>query len=179
MPRSTVAECPVDHETWPVFGSAPRLEVKDVVEAGRTEEDWHPERRVFDNRLGTSEQKTTTTFTTGWTRTVAVEREETEKLSATLGFPLKEVISIELSAEDTLRKKYAVSDAEEQTSSISQEIVVPAHTKRILDLHWRRVWQHGVVTFDDPRGGELRVPFKVLVDVRYNATVRDESRELP
>ncbi len=51
IPRSAVAECPIGHERWAMFGSSDRLEIRDIVETGRAEEDWYAETRVFNNLL--------------------------------------------------------------------------------------------------------------------------------
>src|SRR5215213_7853198 len=55
MDRSAVAECPVDHERWPVFATAadsghrPEPPEAVVEETHRTKVDWYIEEKIVDN----------------------------------------------------------------------------------------------------------------------------------
>jgi len=186
MPRSAMAECPVGHETWAVFAShsasrsaspsvqpSPQALPLTVLETDRSEDDWYVERRSFDNARGTSDFSTTIAISRSWKQTLDLDKEVTNTTLGKLGLKVAEVIDAGVSVEQAVRRRFSVSDEREEAYTTTLEVKVPVATKRTIELQWKRVWQHGFVVVQGASSAE-QIPFKVLVDIRFDTTTLDE-----
>jgi len=47
--------------------------------------------------------------------------------------------------------------------------------KREIDNSKKRIWQHGIITLHDERGGVSEWPFKLVVGITFDQTQVDQS----
>jgi hypothetical protein len=182
MPRSAIAECPVGHETWSVFAShsstaavqpSPAALPLTLLETDRSEDDWYVERRSFDNARGTSDFSTTIAISRSWKQTLDLDKEVTNPTLGKLGIKVADVVDAGVSVEQTIKRRYSVSDEREEAYTTTLDVKVPVATKRTIELQWKRVWQHVFVVVQGSSSAE-QIPFKVLVDIRFDTTTLDE-----
>lgn len=183
MDRSTIAECPVGHERWPVFAVSDKpIDAPEggqgqptvtIVETQRAEEEWYVEDKVVDNTGYGQALKKTIQIKQKWTQDYVVERENTQSSGITLGVGPLMVFNLEHQSEQTLRRRYEISEGQERTYATTEEIPVAAYSKVYIYLHWKRQWQHGLVVFGYPNGAKVQMPFKVAVGLDYDLRLVD------
>ncbi len=180
MDRSAVAECPVGHEKWSVFASSERSEsglgqaTITVIEMERTKEDYYVDHKIVDNSEYDRDLKKTLEISETWTQSYVVEAEKTRIFGGSIGISPLNFLDLELKAEQTLRDRYEVSEGQERTYTTTEEIPVAANAKVHIYLHWKREWQHGLITYKYPNGSKLEMPFKVAAGLDYDMRLVDE-----
>lgn len=183
MDRGTVAECPECGITWPVFKSGPagtavpsRWRVVAITEAERFEEPIGSDSRVLDSSQSTLAITRSLTFTKEWAQTTNVEVEKTQTVSGGAGISLGEIVSLEASAEQAISSHYGITTETRRVEEEHLELPVPAGVRVRVTLHWKRVWQAGVVRLADEHGLELEVPFSVVVGLTFDQQLLDEPQ---
>lgn len=178
-PRS-LAECPRCHQRWFYFEQP--LQV-DFVEERRWSEEGTVSELTLDNRRGVSELNRRQTVTQEWTQRYEVEREKSESVGAKLGADLGAIATLELTAEQTLKERYSVSEEKKEVYTEELTFEVPAGVCRTVRLTFREQWQGGVVSVQlppsgpagDPPGEELRVPYRVMVGMSMDLAQEDTT----
>jgi hypothetical protein len=74
-----------------------------------------------------------------------------------------------------VKKQYSLSKQEQERHIEEFEVVVPPHTKAIIVLEWKRIWQHGKIIFSNPNNMQVEVPFAVAVGITFNQIQADEG----
>jgi hypothetical protein len=77
--------------------------------------------------------------------------------------------SIERRLTETYSSKWKQSTSRQQTTSIS----IPAGGKVRVTVRWRRIWQQGVVTLENPAGARASVPFEVTIMLGFDKVTED------
>lgn len=178
--RDITAQCPKCLATLPVWRNDSALKptsawtVQAVVETERFEEPIGNDERVIDASKTSAAVARNLTFTKEWSRSLTIESEKTNthSVAAGLGF---DSISIRSTAEAAVRNRYEVSTTDHEAHTEEMSINVPAGTRQRIILHWKRVWQRGIVQLVDKSGRQLDVPFNIAVDVTFDQEVIDQA----
>jgi hypothetical protein len=174
-----VAQCPKCEEKWPVFSSGklpeslkqPHQEIK---ETHRSEEEIGAEKREIDNAKSSIELERRFTVTKEWSKSFIVEEEKGRKKGAELAVGLGEAASIKATVEQAIRVKYISNEGIKEIYTEEIVLKVPAYTKLLVVLNWKRIWQHGIITLHDENGGISEWPFKLVVGVTFDQTQVDQ-----
>lgn len=180
LDRSAVAECPKCRQRWPVFAtSTPAVSKQQHIGATMetiiSEEPLGEEQRLIDNSKSVISLTRRFTISKEWSQFCVIEYEKAQITERELDIGINMAASIKMGTEEVLRAKYSIS--EETRRTYTEEIVleVPAKTKVRVYMHWKRLWQHGLVKLRDQKNKEIEVPFKVVVGVTFDQTQHDEK----
>ncbi len=175
----SLAECPRCHQRWFYFEQPLQIE---FIEGPRESEEGELSELVLDNRRGTSDLKRKRTVTQEWTQRYEVERENTETVGAKLGANIGAIATLEVTAEQALKERYAVSEEKREVYTEELSFEVPAGVCRKVRLAFKHHWQAGVIRVRLPSSGnpgesqeaeQLEVPFRVMVDVSMDLAQED------
>jgi hypothetical protein len=147
------------------------VQVLGVTETHRSEEPigTDPPRRIGD-ASGVGRVTRTIRVTKEWSRMVSLDlhARDADADGITVG---PNWLALKRSIEQSLERTFAISAGrrEEFAEEIGVEIEPGADVSVILA--WKRIWQHGfarVVT----EGGEVNVPFRLVVGVTFDQSIR-------
>ena len=174
-----VAKCPKCETKWPVFSGGKLPETlkqpyQEIKETHRSEEEIGAEKREIDNAKSSIELERRFTVTREWTKSFIVEEEIGRKTGAELSVGLSETASIKATAEEAIRVKYIRTEDTKQIYTEEIVLKVPANTKLLVVLNWKRIWQHGIITLHDEKGDVSEWPFKLVVGVTFDQTQADQ-----
>lgn len=178
--RGAMAGCPHCKSRFPIWkdGEAAnelhrQYRVLEIIETNRELQSVGEERRVFDNLLGTTSMQHKLGISRTVTQSVVIEHEKVSVSGQSKSVGLDH-LSLQASAEETLRQRY--TKTEESATTRSEELVVevPPKTRRNISIDWQSVWQEGNARISDGEQ-EYLVPFRVLVDVTFEVTQIDEA----
>ncbi len=145
-----------------------------IVEVQRVEESLGEEVRIIDNSKSVAGIHRTISVVREWTQAYVLERETSITGGAEISVRGAWAVDFKASAEGAIRKRYEISVAEKKTYSEELTIEVPAKTKVRLVLHWKQIWQRGVVVVRGSRtGAELQFPYKVCVGPTFDQSQVD------
>ena len=179
-----VATCPKCSGQWPVYAGAetanpppapaPAYEIR-IRETGRIEEPYLDDNRDFDNREGTTSTTQTISVSEQWTQTLQLERETTStgQIGGTIG--AGKVVSLTAQVEQALRANYSLTDSRQRTFTSELAIEVPPHTRRRIELRYRRIVQTGVAEVPTADGAPLEIPFRVALNLTLDWSQHDET----
>ncbi|MGQ0840615.1 hypothetical protein [Actinokineospora sp.] len=175
MNRAALARCGRCKGTWPVFAGAPPAAVApachftvEVVETARTEEPLGDEIRRIDNS-GSATSVRRLKATRRWTQRCEVLVERTQSTSSGMDLSPGGLLSIKTGAEDAVKRTYSMSMEDEQTFEEEVELTLLPHTAVVLTLHWKRIWQEGLVIYSDA-SGLARVPYRAVSGITFDQT---------
>lgn len=177
---SVVAKCPKCETKWPVFSGGKKLPEtlkqthQEIKETHRSEEEIGAEKREIDNAKSSIELERRFTVTKEWSKSFIIEEEKGRKTGAELSVGLSETASIKATAEEAIRLKYIRTEDTKQIYTEEIVLKVPANTKLLVVLNWKRIWQHGIITLHDEMGGVSEWPFKLMVGVTFDQTQVDQ-----
>lgn len=135
----------------------------EVVETHRSEEPLGMEERSIDNTRSTTTVTRTLKASKEWTRNYSIDLENVRRGSVGLSIQV-----LKADVEKTLREKYSLTEQVHETYGEEIGLTVPARTRVRLVLHWKRIWQHGIVriTYSDNR--IVEVPFELAVGITFD-----------
>lgn len=175
--KGSTATCPKCDVRWNVFGAAAPAQpaespsewrVDEVRETHRFEQPLGTDRQVVDAKGFGSDVTQKLSFSRQWRQSITVDSEKTVTQSLSGSLKFVDVASLESSAETAVKDGYSAEDSTERTSTREVEVEVKAGTAMEVLLHWKKVWQGGVVVFNGPDGATLEMPFAVAVDVTFD-----------
>jgi DNA-directed RNA polymerase subunit RPC12/RpoP len=154
--------------------AAPAPVMLEIVETERREDPFGTDSRLVDNSQSQATVKRTFTVSKDWSReySVSYEKASVENAGITLGE--KDIASISAGCEQTLTKRYSVSQTSSQTYTEEVEIDVPAATKLRIDFQWKKILQCGYVNVRESSGQIVRVPFSAVVGVTFDQAQVEE-----
>lgn len=178
--RSLMAECPKCRQRWPVFDTyqpsvSNQLHIVSIVETSISEEFIGEEQKLIDNSNSATSLTRRIAVNREWSQSYTVEYEKTQTIGGEFNIGIDKATSIKLAAGEALRAKYSVSEETRRTRTDEIVLNVPSQTKLRVFIHWKRLWQHGLVKLRDEKNREFEVPFKVAVDVTFDQIQRDEK----
>lgn len=183
MDRGTLAECPKCNQRWSVFGSSvpppppsspPPYEAR-LRETERVEEPLGEEQRIIDNSKSSVKVVRSLSVSKEWVQTYTVEYEKGRADGGKLDLALVQGVGIQATAESSVKERYAVSGETRRTFTEQISMEVPKNQKVKVLLHWKRIWQHGILELASAGAPTLEVPFKVVVGVTFDQTLTDEA----
>lgn len=181
MDKSAVATCPKCGLSWPVFGkggATPKpttgsWSVTDVTETDRYEQPIGDDRQIVDASGSSSDITQTMTFDRHWTQTVTIGSEKSETWNVGGSLSVGDLVNLEASAETAIRTSHGLSQESAQTTSREIEVTVKAGKKMLVLLHWKKIWQAGVVEFAGPNDSKISMPYAVAVDMAFDQEFSD------
>lgn len=169
---SKIVECSHCSYRWKVWAKDSTVSFE-MVETEREEEGFGTDKRILDN------SKSTVTFTRKfsiskeWSRSYVIEYER-----ATVGnlgvSGQGKVLGFSAGIEAAVKERFSLTDTAREVCSEEISVDVPALTKLVVLLHWKKIWQHGFVRFTTLNNENSIVPFKVVVGVTFDQSEVDE-----
>ena len=173
------AECPKCNFIFKLKGDSelnvPKMRnLLSVVETDRTEENIGTDKKLIDNSMSSVSLKRKFVVSKQWTKTYIMEHEKAQSESSGLTIGVNEA-SIRTNFEETLKKKFSISEEGQEIYSEEVEIEVPAFTKLNVFFNWKRIWQCGFIHCLKNDGEKFRIPFRVAVGITFDQIQVDES----
>jgi hypothetical protein len=148
-----------------------------IRETNRTIEDYFSEPMVLDNLRGNSALTRVVTINKEWSKSYVIGNQEADKAakqrSISIGGNLGGKIASD--AERTLSTQYSVTQGMKQSYTDQITLEVPPHTKRQVLFLYRRIWQHGIITYYDRQNKSIDMPFRVAVSLTLDLAQQDEE----
>lgn len=174
--KGSTATCPKCDATWNVYGeSAPvaakapsEWRVEEVRETHRFEQPLGTDRQVVDAKDFGSSVTQKLSFSRQWRQTVTIESEKSATQTSGGKITVLDIATLESNAETVVKDNYRAEESSERTSTREVEVKVEAGTAMEVLMHWKKVWQGGVVVFEGPEGATVEMPFAVAVDVTFD-----------
>jgi hypothetical protein len=150
-----------------------------MLETERVEEFLGSEQRLIDNSNSATNLTRKFTISKEWAQSYTIEDENTTtgggEGSVGLQFFNLNLGSIKLTAQNSIKEKYSISESSKQIYGEEIVIQIPPHTKLRVFFQWKRLWQHGIVKFKDVDGFEFSLPFRVVIGVTFDQMQVDEK----
>lgn len=141
-------------------------------ETGQFEESLGEEVRTIDNRRSPTAVSRSVRASRDWTRNLQVGEDHKRKYGAEAGADLH-FVEIKGRVEAEVKRNYAIEVGTTHSFEEEFHIEVPQRTALRVILHWKRIWQRGVVRLAGPDGTEIEVPYQVVVNVTFDQVVQD------
>ena len=180
MPNGAYARCDLCDTQWLIFSddthtfeepSGSRAATIVATETARSPEYVGDDVHIIDGSASAISAKSTIRASRKWRHAYQIHKELARSVSGEAG--LANLLPIKLSArlDQTIKTAYSLQAEEEQLFEQSIELDVPARTKLIVTLRWKRIWQNGhlVVT----QGASIvEIPYRVAVQLSYDQTLQ-------
>ena len=176
--RFATAVCQECGHRFPLFMHAPEAKSREDIasrinETHVTDEPLGDEDRNIDNSNSSSTLRRSFTISREWTRSYTLSQEKVIGSSTEFAAGLTESASFKARAEDTLKNKYILSEEAKQVYKEEVVVEVLPRTKTRLRFHWKRLWQHGVVTLYSDGQVVAELPFQVIIGLTFDQTQSD------
>jgi hypothetical protein len=146
----------------------PRIVSITTIELGRSEEPLGAERRKIDNsRSATSSVRRLRAQRT-WSRKSEILFEKATKGSGSAGLNIYGVGALKAAAEKSFRESLTLSGEEQQTFEEGIEVTVPARTTVEVFLHWKAIWQEGLLAIEMGDGETYKIPYRIMVGMTFD-----------
>ena len=176
--RPVRARCRHCEETWPIFADRP-LELAaaeptvEVVETEQTAERFRVDTMCLDNRGGTSPLRRSVTKSQEWNRSYEISGEDSKSTKKSLSLPLAGG-TLGVKAERALKSSYRMTEDEKAVLTDTFDFEVPPNTLREVSFIYKRIWQHGLLRFE--QDGEVsEAPFRVAVRLEVDLAQNDRA----
>jgi hypothetical protein len=182
LDKSAVASCPKCGVSWPVFGkggvTTPKPEptpwsVTEVTETERYEQPIGDDRQTVDAGQSSSEITQTMTFSRQWTQTITIDSEKSETWNVGGSLSVADLAKLQASAENAIKTSRGLSQESSQTTTREVQVTVKAGKRMQVLLHWKKIWQAGVVELAGPKDARVAMPYAVAVDVTFDQAFTD------
>lgn len=150
-----------------------------ILETERVEEFLGSEQRLIDSSNSATNLTRKFTISKEWSQSYVIEEENTKTRGGEGGVGLQifnvNLGNFKLTAQSNLKEKYSISENSKQTYGEEIVIQIPPYTKLRVFFQWKRLWQHGLIKFQDPSGAQFEVPFRVVIGVTFDQMQVDEK----
>jgi hypothetical protein len=153
--------------------AAPTVAGAQQMETGRREEPLGTETRTVDNSRSASSSVRRLKARRTWTVRQEVRFEEATRKSASGGIEVKAVLHLRGELERTVRQSQSTASQDERTFEEEIEVTIPARTTVDVLLHWKRVWQDGVLVVTTSDGEVFEIPYGEVVGLTFDQENRD------
>jgi hypothetical protein len=160
--KAQKVQCKHCGHTWVVY--ADYQNPFTIVETHTTEQPIGTTKRMIDNSSSRIPLHKELKLTKQWSRDWAVEYEKMRTVGTNMSARTKLGGEWKRNVENQLRSKYTVSETSTDIYEDTVTVDVPAGEQWIVVTDWKRIWQHGMLQFQD----KTEVPFKVAVRVEYD-----------
>jgi hypothetical protein len=154
----------------------PPPQILEYVETDQTEEPLGQEVRVIDNRQSSTGVTRSVKASREWTTNLTVGTENTRTLGGEMGVE-KRWLTIKGKIESELQHNYSMEVGSRHLFEESLTISAPPRTSIRLVLHWKRIWQNGVVRLSHYDGAITEVPYKFVVNVTFDQSQQDTDSD--
>jgi len=138
-----------------------------ITETDRSEEAIGEERRIIDNAKSSASCVRKFLVSQEWSQAYSIEHNHLKKASAKAGLGQANIANIALATENSLQKKYVISNESKTIYSEEIEIEVPAFKKLVVVIQWKRIWQYGIILLQNEHE-DLQIPYKVVVGITFD-----------
>jgi hypothetical protein len=180
IPNGAYARCRRCDTQWPIFSddtltfeepSDSRVATIVATETARTPEYIGDDTHIIDGSASAISARSTIRASRRWRHAYQINKELARSVSGDAG--LANFLPITLSArlDQTIKNAYSLETEEEQVFEQSIELDVPARTKLIVTLRWKRIWQDGYLVITQGTS-TVEVPYRVAVQLSYDQTLQ-------
>ena len=149
-------------QTWAVYRDY--QDPFTIIETHTTEQPIGTTKRMIDNSSSRIPFHKELKLTKQWSRDWAVEYEKMRTVGTNMSAGTKLGGEWKRNVENQLRSKYTVSETSTDIYEDTVTVDVPAGEQWIVVTDWKRIFQHGMLQFQD----QTEVPFHVAVRVEYD-----------
>ncbi|HEV2635427.1 MAG TPA: hypothetical protein VGX23_09800 [Actinocrinis sp.] len=174
MPGAAQSGPQPGHRPQPA-GPVPEPRIIGYVETDQVEEPLGQEVRVIDNRQSNTGVTRSVKASREWTRNLTVGTEQTRTLGAEIG--VEKWLSVKGKIESELQRNYSMETSTKHLFEESLTISAPPRTTIRLVLHWKRIWQNGVVRLSHYDGTVTEVPYKFVVNITFDQSQQDTDSD--
>ncbi|GEM_PF-1792240 len=164
----------------------PKILKVNVVEIQKQSEEFlSTESWVVDNsksknlvkRTFSVSNESSQTYITSLTATTTTKNELTNSVG--LGFDWGGVkvsgsAEVKSAIDKSLQKEYSISETKKITRKEEITVEVQPQTRTKIFVHWKLIWQHGIVKVLDSWKREIEIPFKICSKITFDQEVVDE-----
>lgn len=163
----------IEYENVVIKDTQSKLNLRGAVETRRSEEFIGDEDRIIDNSQ--SSIAISRCFSVGkeWTKSYVIEHEQADVDLHEINIGI-DSSSLKKLSEQRIIKKYSITEEMRELHQEQVKVEVPARTKIRIRFHWKRLWQHGLLNFEDEHGRAIKIPYKVITGVTFDQTQSDE-----
>jgi hypothetical protein len=158
------------------YGPTPDPHILEYVETDQTEEPLGQEVRVIDNHQSNTGVTRSVKASREWSTNLTVGTENTRTLSGEAGVE-KKWLTIKGKIESEIQRNYSMETGSKHLFEESLTITAPPRTTIRLVLHWKRIWQNGIVRLANYDGTITEVPYKFVVNVTFDQTQQDTDSD--
>lgn len=158
-------------------GPVPEPQILGFVETGQVEEPLGQEVRVIDNRQSGTGVTRSVKASREWSRSLTLGTEQTRSAELEAGAKFTKWLSIKGKIEAELQRNYSMETSSKHVFEESLTISAPPRTTIRLVLHWKRIWQEGVVRLSHYDGTISEVPYKFVVNITFDQSQQDTDSD--
>ncbi|RSM43830.1 hypothetical protein DMA12_18360 [Amycolatopsis balhimycina DSM 5908] len=140
---------------------------------GRSEEPLGTETRRIDNSASNSTSIRRIRAQRSWIRKQELLFEKLKKRSVTGGVEVANVLNLRGALEETVKQSQTSVTQAEEIFEEQIELTIPARTAVDILLHWKQVWQEGLLIVTTSTGETYEVPYREVVGITFDQQNRD------
>ncbi|MFX0578308.1 hypothetical protein [Nocardia nepalensis] len=159
--------------TWPRYADQDLEPAFEVIETARTEEPIGDEVRRIDNSASSTTLTRRLTISKRWLQKYEIHIERAATASDGIEVTLGPLGKLKSTTESAVKQHYSLTTEAEQTHTEEIVCTIPARTTMEVRLHWKRLWQEGVIRIPGRPGPTVTVPFRVLIGLTFDQENRD------
>jgi hypothetical protein len=146
-----------------IINEKPKFHLKKITEINTTYEPAGTEERIVDNLKSNGLVRRRLTISKEWKKTISLNTLSSNSLTAKAGIPY-----LTLEVEQMLQNTYNVSFEETKYFSEEVELEIGAHSKIVLNINWKTIWQNGEIELETSHGEHISIPFKVAKGITFD-----------
>ena len=164
----------LEHDSVSPVEKPTGLVLRRSVETKRSEEPMGTEERTVDNSRSSTKVSRRFSVSKEWAKAYTIDYEQAQSTSHEVNIGV-DSSGLKSAAEQSLSKKYSITQESRELYQEEVEVEVPERTKIKISFHWKRLWQHGNLELEDESGAVVSVPYKVVTGITFDQTQSDEA----
>ncbi len=137
----------------------------EISEINTTYQQVGTEERIIDNLKSNGLVKRRLTITREWKKIISIDREANSYYKGKIGLPYG---LIEGDISKSLTEKYGSSLEETKSFSEEIELEIAAHSKIILTITWKLIWQNGEIEVFSDSNEKIVIPYKIVKGITFD-----------
>jgi len=177
-------ECTTCYHRWKILDTSKQISQEElevlakILETDRLEENIGVDHRVIDNSMSSTKLTRRFSVSKEWAKSYTVEYEKVQVAGIDFNIGISEAVSVKAVSEETIKRKYFLSNETKEICSEEVEIEVPAFTKLSVIFKWKRIIQRGFILVRNQNNIEVKIPFQVIVGVTFDQRHVDEKTNI-
>lgn len=171
-----IMECPHCNHKWTIITKSNQFKFVRNEEIGTFEKLVYSEPREYDNTGHNKKILPKVTSNRKWSRSCSIQVEKTEfngqELNLGLTLPKAEVLNLKLTAQESLKKQYTITESEEMVITNEIPVEVDPLGKLTVLINWKHIVKKGFAIFCDINNKEFKIPFEVVVGMNYTVSFK-------